>query len=319
MSNQAVAVATKREMVDSVVMKVKQFRDNKEIHFPMDYSPENALKSAWLTILETENKEGKSALSVCTPESVGNAMLSMVIQGLNTDKKQGYYIMYGNKLQFQRSYFGTMVVCKRVCPEIADIVAQVVYEDDVFKYKINPRTGKKEITEHEQTLESVDSKKVKAVYCLLIDHKENVIKTEIMTFEQIKQAWKQSKMYPVTDKGDIKVGSTHDKFLEEMCKKTIINKVCKPIINASDDRCLGIVRKLGQDEYSIIDAEIDAEIEQNANSVPLLVDDAPMSAPIDYDTGEIIEEEIEEETKQSATNTESVLQASSSSTVAMQF
>jgi recombination protein RecT len=229
MSNQAIAPITKREMVDLVVSKVKQFRDNREVHFPPDYSPENALKSAWLTILETEDRDKKAALSVCTQESIANAMLSMVIQGLNTDKKQGYFIVYGNKLQFQRSYFGTMAVCKRVCPDIADIVAQVVYEDDVFKYKLDPRTARKEITEHEQTLEAVDSKKVKAVYCLLIGQKDNVIKTEIMTFEQIKQAWKQSKMNPVTDKGDVKIGSTHEKFLEEMCKKTIINKVCKPV------------------------------------------------------------------------------------------
>jgi recombination protein RecT len=291
MSNELSIV--KKETVDLVVSKVKQFQNSGEVHFPPNYSPENALKSAWLKILDTENKDKKPALEVCTRESVANAMLSMVIQGLNTDKNQGYFIPYGNKLTFQRSYFGTMAVAKRVNPEILDIVAQVVYEPDIFKYRIDPRTGKKEITEHEQTLEAVDSKKIKAAYCLVIDQKEKVIKTEIMTYEQIKQAWKQSKTYPIDDKGNIKTGSTHDKFTAEMCMKTVINKVCKPLINSSDDKSLKIVRKIGQDEESMIDADVSAEIEANANTIPL--------ETIDYSTGEIMEETI---------NTESVLDTS---------
>lgn len=284
MSNQ-LAVVAKKETVDLVVSRVKQFQNSGEVHFPPNYSPENALKSAWLKIIEIETKEKSPVLEVCTKESIANAMLSMVIQGLNPDKNQGYFIPYGNKLTFQRSYFGTMAVTKRIDEEILDIVAQIVYEDDIFKYRIDPRTGKKEITEHEQTLESVDSKKVKAAYCLIIDKKEKVKKTEIMTFEQIKQAWKQSKMYPVDDKGNIKPNSTHDKFLAEMCMKTIINKVCKPIINSSDDSCLKIVRGLGQCEDSITDAEVINEIETNANTIPLVIN------TVDYDTGEIIEPE----------------------------
>jgi len=301
MSNELTVL--KKETVDLVASKVRDFQNKKEIHFPPNYSPENALKSAWLTIQELEDKNKKPVLEVCTKESVANSMLSMVIQGLNPDKKQGYFIAYGNKLTFQRSYFGTMAVAMRVDPDISDIVAQVVYEDDVFKYRLDPRTGKKEITEHEQTLESVDSKRVKAVYCLVIDQKERVKKTEIMTFEQVKQAWKQSKMYPVDDKGNIKANSTHDKFLAEMCMKTIINKVCKPIINSSDDKCLEIVRGIEQEDNSkIVDAEVRTEIAEHANTVEL--DDYV----IDTDTGEYEEKSIPTEIHEESVEEDSLSQ-----------
>ena len=98
MSNQ---LAVRKETIDIVTARVREFQNKGELYFPSNYVPENALKSAWLTIQETEDKNRKPALEVCTKESIANALLSMVIQGLNPDKKQCYFIVYGNKLQLQ--------------------------------------------------------------------------------------------------------------------------------------------------------------------------------------------------------------------------
>jgi recombination protein RecT len=126
MSNQALTTGVSSDKVlDLVTAKVRTFQNNGEIHFPANYSPENALKSAWLTIQETKDRNQKAALAVCTKASVANAMLSMVIQGLNTTKKQGYFIVYGDQLQFQRSYFGTMAVCKQATGA-KEIFAEIV-------------------------------------------------------------------------------------------------------------------------------------------------------------------------------------------------
>lgn len=58
----------------------------------------------------------------------------MVVQGLNPAKNQGYFIMYGDKVQFQRSYHGTMAVTKRVAGA-EEINAEVIFEGDEVKYK----------------------------------------------------------------------------------------------------------------------------------------------------------------------------------------
>jgi recombination protein RecT len=87
----------------------------------------------------------------------------MVVQGLNPDKKQCYFIVYGNKLQMQRSYFGSMAVAKAVNPEIEDIYADVIYEGDEFEYcKVR---GRNVVVKHIQTIENVKKDKIKAAYC----------------------------------------------------------------------------------------------------------------------------------------------------------
>lgn len=252
----------KKDTVDIVAAKIREFQNRGEIHFPPNYSPENALKSAWLILQSTKTRDDKPVLAHCTKDSIANALLDMVVQGLNPAKKQGYFIAYGNQLVFQRSYFGTMTVAKMVDETIQDIVAEVVYEGDVFKYKLD--RGKKVITEHEQQLENVSGKKIKAAYAMIIDQDGSIRRTEIMTFEEIKQAWKQSQMHPIDEKGQIKPGTTHDKFTAEMAKKTVINRLCKPIINSSNDSHL-FQQAVRRSEEIADEAEITEEIAANAN------------------------------------------------------
>ena len=176
-------------------------------------------------------------------------------------KKQGYFIVYGNKLAFQRSYFGTMAVAMQVDSTIQDIIAEVVYEGDTFKYKIN--RGKKEITEHEQALENINGGKIKAAYSLVINNDGEIVRTEIMTIDEIKKAWAQSQMKPIDEKGNIKAGTTHEKFTAEMCKKTVINRTCKPIINRSSDA--NLLRAFSRTDEVIAEENAAAEIAENAN------------------------------------------------------
>lgn len=266
MSNQKNLAVIKEETIDAVTAKIHSYQKSNTLHLPADYSAENALKSAWLILQNTVDKDKAPVLQVCTKESVINSLLDMVVQGLNPAKKQGYFIAYGKQLAFQRSYFGTMAVTMQVDEKIQDIIPEIVYEGDKFKYKIN--RGKKEIVEHEQDIDNVDNKKIRAAYCLIINQDGEVSKTEVMTFDQIKQAWAQSQMRPIDDKGNVKAGSTHDKFTAEMCKKTVINRACKPIINSSSDSHLF---KQSFNRSSEIAAEEEAarEIAEHANSETL--------------------------------------------------
>lgn len=287
----------RRDTVELVATKVQEYMQRGEINLPANYSPSNALKSAWLILQTTLDRDKKPVLQTCTKASIANSLLDMVIQGLNPSKKQCYFIAYGNQLICQRSYFGSMAVAKMVDPTIADIVAEVVYEGDVFKYKLE--RGKKIVTEHEQQIENINSKKIKAAYAMVIDQNGEIRTTEIMTFDQIKQAWKQSQIHPIDEKGNVKPGTTHDKFTAEMCMRTVINKVCKPIINSSDDAQL--LRAVHRSEEVAAEVEAEQEIAENANQTVIDIEIAeetedngkPEEAPNDM-PGDLEEPEIEQ-------------------------
>ena len=263
------AVALKGEISDVIASKVRKFQESGELHLPANYSPENAMKSAWLILQNTQDRDKKAVLTSCTKESIMNSLLDMVVQGLNPVKKQCYFIAYGNQLACQRSYFGTMAVAMQIDDTIADIIAEVVYEGDTFKYAMV--RGKKEITLHEQALENVNNRKIKAAYCMIIDHDGAIKKTEIMTYDEIKQAWKQSQMNPFDEKGEVKASSTHGKFTADMCKKTVINKACKSIINSSSDSHL-LRASMNRSDEIRTEVEVAEEIEENANSEAIDID-----------------------------------------------
>lgn len=253
----------KRTVVDVVAAKVEGFVRNGELDLPASYSVGNALKAAWLILQETKDKSDKLALDVCTKDSIANAMLDMVVQGLNPIKNQVYFIVYGKTLTAQRSYFGSMAVAKMVHPLIDEFSYAVVYEGDKFKYGI--ANGKKSVLLHEQALGDVDKKKIIGAYVIALDREGDPLRSEIMTIEEIKQAWKQSKMNPINEKGDIKADSTHGKFTADMAMKTVINKLCKAIVNASSDKAL-LLERMSRAEDLSDRAAAEADIEEQANA-----------------------------------------------------
>lgn len=114
--------------------------------------------------------------------------------------------------------------------------------------------------------------KIIAAYACVL-YKNGKEEATIMTIDEIKQAWKQSRMNPIDEKGHIKIGSTHEKFTADMCKKTVINKACKYIINSSDDRNI-LVKFAKETETKLVEAEVEEEIKQNANKELIDIDDA---------------------------------------------
>lgn len=65
--------------------------------------------------------------------------------------------MYGNKVQFQRSYHGTMAVTKRVTGA-KEVNAEVIFEGDDVNYKT--KNGKIVDLEHSQSFANRDTKKL---------------------------------------------------------------------------------------------------------------------------------------------------------------
>lgn len=244
---------------EAVQLELKQAA----VQLPENYSFENALKSAYLILRETVDRQKRPALEVCTPESVHYAIMDMATQGLNPAKMQCYFVVYGNKLQLQTSYFGDIAVAKRVRPEVADIRATCIYQGDEIEIEI--QKGQRVIKKHVQTFESFASEEIVGVYALAVDKDERVLYSDFMTMNQVKQSWKQSaRSNVVMESGNINKDTTHGKFPEEMVKKTIYHRICKKIIRTSDDSAL-IAANTRSDEEQPVAARVQKEIQQNAN------------------------------------------------------
>jgi len=245
------AIAKPYDIVKQVQKTLEGYATKGELVLPEDYSIENALKSAWLVLQETENKDKVPVLQACSQTSIANALLDMAVQGLNPGKKQCYFIAYGKKLLCQRSYFGTMAVAERVA-KTKDIWSEVVYEGDTFEYEITH--NRKSVTKHTQKLANV-GKNIVAAYCVIEFGNGKPDYTEIMTIEQIHKSWEKSRMKGVV--------STHTEFPDEMCKRTVISRACKKFINASSDE--NLLKHFNRSDEEQTETEVAEEIEENAN------------------------------------------------------
>jgi len=243
-----------KNTVDVVAERIRQYQEKGQLLLPPNYSPENAMKAAWLILQETKDRNGTPVLQSCTQNSIANALLDMVVQGLNPGKKQCYFIAYGDKLTCMRSYFGSMAIVKNICGA-KDVYGEIVYNGDEFEYAIH--NGNKQILKHVQKFGNIAPERIVGAYCTIIFDNDREF-TEVMTLDQIKKAWKKSKMDTSRE------GSTHKEFPEEMCKRTVINRACKRYINSSSDNAVLLDAMSRADEIAT-DEEVAEEIEREAN------------------------------------------------------
>lgn len=258
--NQQASLIVNNGLIDGLVRQLKE-KENFGLAFPKDYNVANALTGAYLILKETVDKDKCPVLESCSQASIVNSLMEMATLALNVNKKQGYFIAYGGKCQFQKSYFGNITLARR--NGLKKISAEIIYEGDTFKYHIV--NGEKVIDEHTQDFMNIDNDKIKGAYAVgtMIDGSQIV---EIMNINQLKKAWNQRM-------GGLKedASSTHTKFKDQMSKKTVINRLCKMIANTSTDGNISeISDRLDQfEDISPIEIEqenVAYEIKNEANS-----------------------------------------------------
>ena len=218
---------SQKSITDQVLAKVNNFQEAGELILPKDYSPENALKSAYLILTELTDKNGKPAIEVCSRASIAESLLKMVVDGLSPIKKQCYFIVYGSKLNYQKSYQGNIALAKRFAG-VQNVRAEAIFEGDIFEYQVDAETGIKKIIKHEQKLENL-SNKVKGAYAIVTES-DGTKYLEVMNIDQIVKAWNQRQGNGLT--------KAHENFSDEMAKRTVINRATKGYINSSDDSVL---------------------------------------------------------------------------------
>lgn len=236
MTNQSNQMAVmQKDITDQVSNRISQLQDD-GLALPKDYNPQNALKAAWFKLQQTKDQSNRPALQVCTRASIANALLDMVTQGLSPAKTQCYFIVYGNEVQLQRSYFGTIAAVKRLS-SVKDIDAQVVHQGDEFAIGAD-ELGRIKVTKFVPKFENLD-KPIKGAFAF-IELADGRVDYTVMTQKQIQTSWGQSRQHNV-----------QQKFGDEMAKRTVINRAAKMYINTSDDSDLltGSINTVTANEY----------------------------------------------------------------------
>lgn len=183
------------------------------------YDLGSEIASAMLKIAQTVDRNNRPALAVCTRESVLSSMRDMAIQGLSMSRTQCYPIVYGDKLQIQRSYFGTIAVFNRMFPNLK-VTANVLYAGDEYEYCIDEMGDFPYITNVRSSIENRDNAIVAAYGSIIdINTKERVYGC-VMSRREIDKSWSKAKTKNV-----------QQDFPQEMAKRTLINRMCKLYVN----------------------------------------------------------------------------------------
>lgn len=271
--------------ITKIGQDIKKELSESAVVLPKNYSYDNAIKAAYLMLLETKDRNKRPVLEVCSKESVYSSLLKMAVLGLNPLKKQCSFIAYGSVLTLSLEWPGAVAISKRVDPRIVNINAQPVYKGDKLKTKMV--NGVRNIDHEEEDFFSSKKEEIIGAYAIAIDQNGNQLYSDIMRMEEIKMSWRQSKTQPVMESGKIKPDSTHGKFTEEMVRKTVINRLCKRIVRTSDDANLADdIEAIAEDRQA--DEYIQDQIEYSANT-ELLDFDPP-------ETDDIVNADIDDAT-----------------------
>jgi recombination protein RecT len=242
--------------VDNILSRINDFLATGDIVLPPNYIPENAVRAGWLMLQDVVDREKRPALEVCTKESIANAFLEMVIKGLSVVKKQAYFVVYGNELSLDESYFGAVSIAKRDAG-VKEPKAVIIYKDDIFRYEIL-ENGRKRVIEHQQEFKNIDNDKIVGAYSV-VTYNDGSTDTEIMTLAQIKKSWEMG--------GSKGISPAHKNFPDQMCAKTVITRSLKVAANTSDDSAL-----MREDDQ--VSAGVKHEIKEKAHKKNITFDDA---------------------------------------------
>ena len=247
-----IAVVSK-EIGTSVLGRITEMVEGKQLTLPSDYDAGTAVNSAMLILQDTKDRNGKPVLEVCTKASIAKAVLDMVIQGLQPGKKQVYFLAYADQLTMFRSYFGTVAALRRAMPEVAHVTAEVFYNGDDLVYGITPFGERYVQYIGSEPLVNINQG-IRGGYCNIYDAKGNVLGSTIMTWEQIQTSWRQSRNYKTE-------GGVHQKFTEEMAKRTLIMRACKMLLNTSNEMAgnSAVVKAFNDTTDSEFDMEVQNE------------------------------------------------------------
>lgn len=237
MTNQVAQQQKSTKLTDLVLDRVKQMQNTQDLSLPKNYNASNALNAAFLELQKVQDRNHRPALEVCSHDSIVKSLLDMTLQGLSPAKDQCYFIVYGNELQMQRSYFGTVAAVKRL-DGVKKVRAEVVHEKDDFEIGAN-EDMELVVKRFVPKFENQDNQIIGAFAMIKTDEGTDFT---VMTKKEIDQSWAQTRQ---------KNNEVQQNFSQEMAKRTVLNRAAKMFINTSDDSDLltGAINDTTSNEY----------------------------------------------------------------------
>lgn len=253
-----------KNITEQVLAKIETFKQAGELRLPADYSPENALKAAYLTLQDVKNKDGRPALEVCKSSTVANALLKMVVWGLSPLKKQCDFIVRGDTLCCDPEYTGNIALAMRY-GGLKHHKGNAIFAGDDFKFEVGV-DGRRKLIHHKQDLASIGGDVIGAYVTYELE--DGTQDMEIMNINQIRNSWLQ---------GAAKGGSmAHKNFTDQMAIKTVYNRMTKLLIRASNDAPLmGDNGSDDNEQKPDVMSEAKQEVINKANAEEIAFEDIP--------------------------------------------
>lgn len=235
-----------KEVVSEAVAFAQTGFGGMPVTLPKGYDISRSVKNFCFALPTVKNIEK------ATKESIMQAVHDYVTQGLDVSKHQCALIVYGDRLTVQREYFGNVNQAMRLNPNIKEIShGAVIHEGEKVATKYDSH-GRLLIT-HESDFSKWNASIVGAY--AIVTYTDGSTDAELMTIAEIKSAWAKSR------NGD----SVHKEFPTEMCKKTVLNRLCKKLVNKSDDAA--IIDDIDERQVPEFENVIDIDAEE-VDSIP---------------------------------------------------
>lgn len=280
------------KILDQAISQYTAMLENNQFDKPENYSYKNAIQQARYLLtkpIESGKNKGLSIIDVCTPQSILQSVMEMAQKGLNPDKKQCYFIPYGNTCTLSVSYQGNVALAKRNGQDIGDIYGYAVYADDEFEMGFDLKKGTMEIKNYVPHVDKWSKDKIIGAFAIITDKNGDVKYTEYMTMDQVRTAWSMG-----AANGN---SPAHKNFPDQQAIKTVKSRSVKSFVNTADDSEI-----VNSEETSVAytDNEFRKELETNANKLELDVSVPPAEEKevpknVNKETVEIIEEPIEDQ------------------------
>lgn len=185
--------------------------DKQVAALPKDFNKQRFLQNC-MTVLQ----DGQADFSKCEPASVVRTLLKGAFLGLDFFNGECYAIAYGGNVQFQTDYKGEIKLCKRYSSNpIKDIYAKVVREGDEFIEEIE--NGNQSVAFKPKAFNNGEIIGAFAV-CL---YKDGGMIYDTMSVDEIEHTRKV-----FSKQAD---GKAWKNSYGEMCKKTVLRRLCKLI------------------------------------------------------------------------------------------
>lgn len=201
------AVSTHLKTIHS---NLQNLIDSKREAMPSNFNKTRFLQNCMTVLQDTKGIEQ------CEPTSVARTMLKGAFLGLDFFNKECYAIIYGGKVEFQTDYKGEVKLAKKYSVRpVKDIYAKLVREGDEFIEEIN--NGQQTVHFKPKPFNNGEILGAFAVVLFM----DGGMGYEVMSREDIEATRKNYSKQAN--------GQAWTKSYGEMCKKTVLRRLCKNI------------------------------------------------------------------------------------------